>query len=382
MWRFIPFAFKNSMRNRRRTLLTILSISVSLFLLAMLMTVYIAFYHREAAPEQALRLATRHRVSLTFPLPEYYLARISQLPGVKHAYSASWYGGVYIDRKPLHNFPRFAVDPDGVFLVRPELQAPPDQLAAFQRERTAAAVGRTIADQLGFRLGQKITLQGDIYPGNLELTIRAIFEGENDGVMFFHRVYLQEGQPRGRQGWIGMVWSLAESPEAVPRLAAAIDEMFRNSPQQTKTESERGFYLSFLGMLGDVKLILVSISTAVTFAILLVAANTMAMSVRERIREVGVLKTLGFTTGTVLTMIVAEAAIIGLIGGLLGSLMAMGMSAAIGKMPLMFGADLRMRPAALLITLGVGCLIGVASSLAPALGASRMRITDALRHAG
>src|SRR2546426_35416 len=228
MFKYIPLAFKNSLRNRRRTLLTVLSVSVSLFLLGTLIAVYFAFYHREGPPEQALRTATRHRVSLVFPLPEYYAARINQVPGVKMVCRADWYGGVYIDRKPQHNFARFAVDADKIFAVRPELKMPADQREAFERERTAAAVGRTLADQLGFRLGQKITFQGDIYPGSLELTIRAIFDGENNAVFYFHRDYLQEGLSQARRGWTGIVWSMAESPEAVPRVAAAIDEMFRN----------------------------------------------------------------------------------------------------------------------------------------------------------
>ncbi len=382
MLKFIPFAFKNSVRNRRRTLLTVISVSVSLFLLGTLIAIYFAFYHREGPPEQALRAATRHRVSLTFPLPEYYAARVEQVPGVKMACRASWYGGVYIDRRPEHNFARFGIDANKIFPIRPELKVAPDQREAFERERTAAAVGRTLANQVPLRLGQKITLQGDIYPGSLELTIRAIFEGENDAVMYFHREYLEEGLPQARRGWTGMIMTMADSPEAVPRVAAAIDEMFRNSPQQTKTESERAFQLSFVSMLGNVKLILLSICAAIVFAILLVAANAMAMSVRERIKEVGVLKTLGFTTGKVLALIMAEAVFLSLVGGLIGNVLAAGLIGWIAKTPFFFVQGMRMPPAALAINLAMALLIGLASSLAPAWSAARMSITDALRHSG
>ena len=382
MWKFLPFALKNVWRNRRRTVLTVLSVSVSLFLLGTLIAIYFAFYHREGPPEEALRMATRHRVSLTFPLPEFYSARIRQVPGVTKVCRASWYGGVYIDRRPEHNFPRFAVDADQIFDIRPELKVAPDQRAAFERERTAAAVGRTLAGSAGFQLGQKITLRGDIYPGNLELTIRAIFEGDNDAVLYFRRDYLEEGLPQTRRGWTGIVWSMAASPGAVPRVAAAIDEMFRNSPQQTKTESERAFQLSFVSLLGNVKLILLSICSAVTFAILLVAANTMAMSVRERIREVGVLKTLGFTTGMVLAVIVGEAVLIALSGGLIGCLLSAGAIHWVAKTPVFFVQGMRMPAAALAINLGVALLIGLASSLAPAWNAARLPITEALRHTG
>jgi len=382
MWKYVPFAFKNSLRNRRRTLLTVLSVTVSLFLLATLITLYFAFYHRQGAPEQALRTATRHRVSLTFLMPEYYAARIQQIPGVKVTMRASWFGGVYVDRRPEHNFARFAVDADKLFDMRPELKVDPGQRQAFERERTAAAVGRTIVNQLGFRLGQKITLQGDIWPVNLELTIRAIFEGENDGVMYFRRDYLEESVSRERRGSTGMVYALTESPEAAPRVAAAIDEMFQNAPAQTKTESERAFQLSFVSMLGNIKLILFSISGAVTFAILLVAANTMAMSVRERIREVGVLKTLGFTTQAILAMLVAEAVLMALIGGLLGALLAFGAVEWMSRLPMFFVQGMRMPPAALAISLGMAFLIGIASSFVPAWNAARLPVTEALRHTG
>ncbi len=382
MWKYLPFTFKNSLRNRRRTLLTTLSVTVSLFLLGTLIAIYFAFYHREGPPEQALRTATRHRVSLTFPLPEYYAARIAQTPGVKLVCRASWYGGIYIDRRPEHNFARFGVDADRIFAVRPELKVDPAERAAFERQRTAAAVGRTLAEQLGLRLDQKITLVGDIYPGQLELTIRAIFGGENDAVMYFHREYLEEGLPPGRRGWTGIVWALTQSPEAVPRVSAAVDAMFRNASHQTKTESERAFQLSFVSFLGNVRLILLSISAAVAFAILLVGANTMAMSVRERIKEVGVLKTLGFSTGQVMAMMVAESVMLSLVGGLAGSLLAFAMVGWIGKMPVFFIQGMRMPPLALAISLAIAFVIGLASSVGPAWSAARLPITEALRHSG
>jgi putative ABC transport system permease protein len=382
MWKYVPFAYKNALRNKRRTALTILSVGGSLFLLATLIAIYAAFYHREETPEQALRLITRHRVSLTFSLPEYYAARVAQIPGVRMVARESWFGGVYIDHKSEHRFARFAADADKIFALRPEWKVNPEQRAAFERERTAAAVGRTIAEPLGLRIGQKIVLQGDIYPGNHELTIRAIFEGPDDNLLYMHRDYLEETLPQRRRGQTGFLTIMAESPEAVPRIAAAVDEMFRNSPQQTKTESERAFNLSFVSMIGNVKLIIFSISAAVMFAILLVAANTMAMSARERIAEVGVLKTLGFTPGKVVALIVGEAVILSLAAGVIGNALAAWMVAVIGKMPVFFIQGMKLPPAAVAITLGVGVLVGVASSLVPALSAARMPIPEALRHTG
>lgn len=385
MRKYIRFAFKNSLRNKRRTILTVASISVSLFLLGILIAVYHAFYFRAAPPEQALRLVMRNRVSLTFSIPEYYEPKIRQIAGVKEVVSRSWFGGLYIDNRAEHFFPRFGTDPERVFKVYPEMTVDPEQLKAFQSERTAAAIGKTLAEKQGLKLGQKITLKGDIYPVDLELTIRAIFEGtadSSDNVMYFHRKYVEEALPQARKGQVGTFAILAESAEAVPRIAREADEMFRNSDRQTKTDSERAFQLSFVAMLGNVKVFLMSICGAVVFTILLVSANTMAMSVRERIKEIGVLRTLGFTTDKVLAMIIAEAVIIAMLGGLLGCLMAFAVVHLMGSaFQVMFGT-LRMPPVVLLISLGVAFAIGLLSSVVPAYNASRVPITDALRHVG
>ncbi len=383
-WKYLSFALKNSLRNKRRTLLTVASISISLFLLGMLISVYHAFYYQEGAPDQALRLVTRNRVSLTFSLPEHYEQQIREVPGVRQLVPTSWFGGIYLDNRPENFFPRFATDPQRIFEVYREYKVLPEQLKAFQSERTAAAIGKSLAERLNLKLGQRVTLQGDIYPLDLELTIRAIFEADiagQDFVMYFHRSYLEEGLPEARRGTVGTFGLLAESAEAVPRVPRQIDDLFRNSDRQTKTETERAFQLGFVSMLGNVKLFLLSICGAVVFTILLVAANTMAMSVRERITEIGVLKTLGFTTGKVLSMIMAESIIISLVGGLLGCGLAFAASMALGQVPMMF-AGLSLPPVVVLISMSVALAIGILSSLVPALGATRLPITEALRHVG
>ena len=388
MRKYIPFAFKNSIRNKRRTILTILSISVSLFLLGMLFALYHAFYYRSGPPEQALRMVTRNRVSLTFSLPEYYGEKIRQVSGVKYLTTRTWFQGLYIDNRPEHFFPRFATDPEMIFQVYPEMKISPDELKAFQSERTAAAVGKSLAERHQFKIGQKITIKGDIYPVDLELTIRAIFEGTeqgSDGVLYFHRKYLEEGLPEARKGTVGTFVMIADSAEAVPGVCREVDEMFRNSDRQTKTESERAFFLSFVAQLGNVKLFLLSICGAVVFTILLVSSNTMAMSVRERIREIGVLKTLGFTTGKVLSMIIAESILIAMVGGAIGSILAFSVCQILNKIPsvrLVLFAGLIMPPSVLLISLSVAFAVGFLSSVFPAWNASRVPITDALRHAG
>jgi putative ABC transport system permease protein len=388
MGKYIPFAFKNSLRNKRRTILTILSISVSLFLLGMLFAMYHAFYYRQGPPQQALRMVTRNKVSLTFSLPEYYEQKIRQVPGVQEIASRTWFQGIYIDNRPEHFFPRFATDPESIFKVYPELKISPEQLRAFQAERTAAAIGKTVAEKQNLRLGQRITIKGDIYPVDMEFTIRAIFEGtegSSDNVLYFHRKYLEESLPQQRKGQVGTYAIMAESAEAIPGIAKQVDEMFRNSDRQTKTESERAFQLSFVAQLGNIKLFLLSICGAVVFTILLVSGNTMAMSVRERVKEIGVLKTLGFTNGKVLSMIIAESVIMAMTGGLIGCALAYLFCVAInqiGFVRLVFFAGITMPPSVLAVSLMVTFLIGFLSSVVPAANASRVPITDALRHAG
>jgi len=375
---------KNSWRNRRRTLLTILSVGVSLCLLGILMAIYHAFYFSEPNASQALRLVTRNKVSLAFPMPQSYREKIRQIPGVQEVGISQWFGGVYIDRRPEHMFARFAVEPDKIFTIHGEMTIPEDQKKAFQQERTACIAGRPLAEKYNWHLGERITLQGDIFPVTLELTLRGVFDhGDNPEVLYFSREYLEESLPLGRRGNAGTFNILARSTEDVPRIEKAVDEQFSNSPVQTKTETESAFSLSFVAFLGNIKAFLLSVCAAVTFTIVLVSANTIAMSVRERVREVGVLKTLGYTRGAILGIILGEAVTISLVGGVLGVGLATLLAGVVRHAPA-FILQLRMLtiglPVAALCLL-VAALIGLVSAFVPAFQASRISIMEALRKA-
>jgi len=375
---------KNSWRNRRRTLLTILSVGVSLCLLGILMAIYHAFYFSEPNASQALRLVTRNKVSLAFPMPQSYREKIRQIPGVQEVGISQWFGGVYIDRRPEHMFARFAVEPDKIFTIHGEMTIPEDQKKAFQQERTACIAGRPLAEKYNWHLGERITLQGDIFPVTLELTLRGVFEhADNPEVLYFSREYLEESLPLGRRGNAGTFNILARSTEDVPRIEKAVDEQFSNSPVQTKTETESAFSLSFVAFLGNIKAFLLSVCAAVTFTIVLVSANTIAMSVRERVREVGVLKTLGYTRGAILGIILGEAVTISLVGGVLGVGLATLLAGVVRHAPA-FILQLRMLtiglPVAALCLL-VAALIGLVSAFVPAFQASRISIMEALRKA-
>jgi putative ABC transport system permease protein len=386
MARYMSLIFKNAWRNRRRTSLTVASIGISLCLLGLLFAMYAAFYFAQPSPHQALRLVTRNRVSLTLALPVYYKEKIRALPGVRDVGMSQWFGGAYKDsRDPNNFFARLAAEPDKLFALYGEWTLPNDQKQAFLSQRTACLVGRKLADRLKLNLGDRVTLVGDIFPVTLELTVRAIFDSpDNSDVMYFNWKYLEESIPLVRRSVVGTFNILAASPEDVPRVARAVDDTFRNSPFETKTETEQQFGLSFLSFLGNVKLFLLSICGAVTFTILLVSANTMAMSVRERIREVGILKTIGFTTGDVLATILGEAVLISLAGGLVGVLLAAALCQGMRRGPMGFGMlqNLGIHPSTAAVCLALAVLIGLASALLPALAAARTTIVAAVRHEG
>jgi putative ABC transport system permease protein len=387
MFRYFSLAFKNSVRNKRRSILTISSIAVSLCLLGCLLAIYQALFLKQATPGQALRLVVRHRVSLAQPLPYSYEAQIKRVSGVRAVSVWNWFQGVYKDsRDPKNFFARFAVEPKPFMTIRTQMEMPEDQRHAFITDQSGCVVSKDLAEKLGFKLGQRITIKGDIYPVTLELTIVGIFEDPDaTNSLFFNQEYLRQLLPAGRRDMESVFAVLADNTDDVSRIAKQVDAMFENSPYPTKSESEQQFALSFVSFLGNIKLFLMSICGAVMFTILLVSGNTMAMSVRERIKEVGVLKTLGFTNEAILSIIIGEAATIGLIGGVVGVVLASVVTGVVGKAGETYFNQLH----ALSITPGVGAiclamalLIGVVSSFIPAFNAARTNILDSLRYAG
>jgi putative ABC transport system permease protein len=385
MLRYWPLVVKNALRNRRRSALTVLSVAASFCLLGVLMSMYHIFFLNPPSPDQALRLCVRNRISITNSLPASYEQRIRQINGVHEVTVFQYFGGSYKDSRDMKNyFARFAVEPEKYFAVSPHYLISYEQKRAFARERSACVVGRGIAKRLNFQVGDRITLVGDIFPVTLELTVRGIYDNLNDWGLLFNYEYLRESvaqRSRGQLDQVGMFMLRAESPEAVPRVIEAVDDMFANSPAETKTETERAFALGFLSYLGDVQLMLISVCAALTFTVLLVSANTMAMSVRERVREIGVLKTLGYTPQAVLGIMLSESMLIALAGGILGLGIAAVILSALRRVPVMF-VSLR----ALAIPVWVLCaslllamLVGVASSFVPAWNASRRPIVTCLR---
>jgi putative ABC transport system permease protein len=305
------------------------------------------------------------------------------MPGVLAVVPVSWFGGIYKDQKPENFFAQFGTDPEEFFKVYRDLEIPAEQVTAWQRDRQGVIVNDSLAKKYGWKLGDRIVLQGTIYPVNLELIVRGIFHSNPDNKsVYFNAKYVEEAVAffKGQAGTFSI---LAASPADVSKIASAVDDTFRNSPQPTKTESEKAFGLEFVAMMGNVKAFILSICSAVVFATLLVSANTMAMSIRERTREVAVLKTLGFTRRSVLGLFVSEAVALSLVGGFvgvgLGWLMVYGLTHSpqffsFFPMKVTFGIWL-----AAMLTSG---LVGLLSAAVPSYHASNINIVDGLRHIG
>ncbi len=361
-----------------------ISISFSLLLLTLMICIWRSFYVDQVAPEASRRLIIRDRVSLAFFLPAFYREKIRAVPGVNAVAPLTWFGGRYIDDRPQHFFAQMATDPEEYLKVASDKIIPPEQVKAWQHDRAGAIVDVTLADKYGWKLGDHVTLQANIFPTNLDLTIRGIYHRDPpQNALYFDAKYLEEAVPwfKGQAGWYA---AQIDAADHVAEASRTIDEMFHNAPLQTKTESEKAFQLGFVASLGNVKAFILSICGAVVFAIMLVSANTMAMSVRSRTREVAVLKTLGFTRRGVLSIFVSEAVALALAGGIVGVGIAIPVISVLTHRFLGVGIPLNMRVNAVTaaIALGAAVLLGLASGYFPAYRASRMNIVDALRHIG
>src|SRR6266536_69206 len=378
------FVTKSAFRNKRRSLLTVLSIMFSLVLLTLMMTIWRGFYIDKVTAQSAQRLITRHRVSLTNFMPVYYREKIRTVPGVVAVAPTQWFGGLYRDEKQENFFAQFATDPEEIFKVQTDFKIPDEQLAAWQHDQAGGVADSELAKKFGWKVGDRIVLKGTIFPMNLELTIRGIFTAPQPTMtVYFNRKYVEEavGFFKGSTGTFNI---LADSPDDVPKVASAVDGMFRNSPEPTKTESEKAFQLSFVNSLGNVKAFILSICFAVVFATLLVSANTMAMSIRERTREVAVLKTLGFTRQRILTLYVGEAVTVALLGGLFGGVLAAGLVFAMAHAPGMgfFFIGMRVTFPTFLLAVFVAGMVGLVSALFPAYHAAKIDIVEGMRYIG
>lgn len=313
--RFAKLVLKNILRNKLRTLLTLSSLVVSLFLIVTLATILTEF-ERGSGEANPSRVVTRHSVSLTFLLPMAHLQRIQSVEGVKSVMPFTWFGGIYQDEKNF--FANFAADPTKMREIYPEVKMSDAEWQAFAADRQGAIVGQKLVTLYGFTPGQRITLKSPIYNQDVEFVVRGVYTGSDEKTLFFHHEYLNELAPEWARDQAGLFSMLANSPEDVPRIGQAIDSMFVNSDAPTKTESEREFARSFEAMTGGIKQFLYAIMAAITFSLLLVMGNTMAMTVRERTREVGTLKAIGFKRYAIAALFVGESVLLAVVGAAIG----------------------------------------------------------------
>ena len=377
---------KNTMRHKLRTSLTILGLVVAIFSFGLLQTVINAWY---AGAEGASNttLVTRNKTSLVFPLPLSYQARIRAVPGVTGVGYANWFQGVYKD--PKNFFAQFAISGESYLDIYPDYLLPPEDRAAFLRDRKGAIVGRKLADQYGFKVGDVIPLKGTIYPGNWELVVRGIFDGKqtstNTATLFFHWDYVNETikklSPR-RANQIGVYVVQINQPENAAAISAAVDREFANSLAETLTETEKAFQLGFVSMSEAIVVAIRVVSFVVIVIIAAVMANTMAMSARERLGEYATLKALGFGPGFLALMIFGESLLLSAFGAALGILILFPFAAFLGKVMGTMFPVFEVTQLTVLQQMLAALVIGTIAAIAPTVRAIRVNIVEGLRSIG
>ena len=373
---------RNLLRNKRRTILTVLSIAIALILLAFLDLLLAAMSGVNSA--SANRLVVRNAISLTFSLPAAYQQRLAALEHVEGITIMNWFQGRYIDDRPENFFPRFGTDPETFLNVFPELELSPDEADAWLAERTAFIAGRALAEEQGWELGDVIAIEGNIYPVDIELTLRGIFtHPTNDAQerqIYFNWQYVEEAL--NNPGEMNTFYLLLDSPDNMNDTIVQAEAMFENSPDQVRAETEAAFFLSFLEMIGNVQFLFSAIGLAVIASIFLITVNTMAMAARERTTEVAVLRTLGFTRSRVLAIVLFESLSVGVLGAAIGLAVMPVVTSALSSVLESQGlamSGLRLGERTPTLVMGIGVSLGLAAGLVPALQAMNMKIVDGLR---
>ncbi len=379
--------FKNALRHKLRTLLTILGIAVAMVAFGLLRTVVTA-WNIGVEASRADRLITRHSVSFIFPLNYAYRDKIDRVPGVDIVSYANWFGGVYIDKTQF--FARMAIDADTYFSVYSEFLVHEDELADFRKERNACIVGEGIARQYNLKVGDLMPLEGDIYPGQWEFVIRGIYRGKNKNTdtsqMLFHWDYLNqrmEQEDPSRANEVGWYIIKIDDPDRAGEISAAIDAQFANSSAETKTETERAFQQGFVASTSAILTAMNVMSFLIVGIIMLVLANTMVMSARERTREFAVFKALGFSGGHLTGLIMGESVLISALGGGLGLLLIFPIVAGFEQaIPKGIFPVFQVEPITIILALSAVLFIGLAAGFVPVQRALTTRIIDGFRFVG
>jgi putative ABC transport system permease protein len=373
------FVVKNAFRNKRRAALCVLSVAASLFLLVALLVVLDAFTNPPEDAGSSLRIAVRNKVSLASPLPVRQRTIIEKIPGVEAVTALTFFGGKYKGEENTF-FAQFATEPDKLESVFGEAKVPPEQLAAWIANRSSALIGADTAKRYNLKIGDRIPLVGQVYPIDLDLTVAGIYKGTSDDRnVFFHHKYFDEllGDP----GTVGMWWVKARSADDVSIVIDKINAAFANTSAEVLAETERAFQMGFISMWANIKVLIGSICSVVVFALLLVSASTMSMAIRERLRELSVLKALGFRRHELFAFILAESFGLAAVGFLLGPGGAWLLFHSVDAGTLTNGLFpvLDVTPRILGLSAVVATTLGIVSSLAPAYAMSRLSVVDGLK---
>jgi putative ABC transport system permease protein len=377
--RYLPLLLANLTRRKVRTALTLGSFAVALFLFCLLVIIRGGFMQGVEAAG-ADRLLVINKVSLIQPLPISYRDRLLRVPGVKEATWANWFGGVYQDEKNF--FPQFAIDHQTYRSLYNEFVVPDDQWRAFLADKQGAIVGKVTAERYGFKIGDRVPIQGAGYPGDWQFNVVGIYTGtrpQDDLTQFWFRWdYLRDQAPPWAKDVVGWYTvRVAPGADAV-QVARAVDEAFGNSAWETRTQSESAFMASFVEQMGNIEFLMASIGAVVFFTLLLVTGNTMAIAVRERTGELAVLKTVGFSDRAVLALVLAESVVIALLGGgagiLLAQLFTLGGDPTRGML-----ASFYLPGWGVALGAGLSLLVGLLAGVIPAWSAMRLQVVEALR---
>ncbi len=368
----------NFWRKKIRTLLTLGSFAVAIFLFGLLAILRTAF-GVGVDVAGADRLVTVNRVSIIQPLPLSYRDRLLRIPGVTGVTHANWFGGVYQDERNF--FAQFAVDKETYRQMFNEFKIPDDQWQAFLNDREGAIVGEKLVSRFHWKIGDRIPIKGTIFQGTWDFNIRGIYHGSrpaDDTSQFWFRYdYLDERRTYGK-GLIGWYTIRISNPDDAVKIAKTVDEMFANSPFETKTETEKAFAAGWVRQLGNIEFLILSIGGVVFFTLLLVTGNTMAIAVRERLRELAVLKAVGFSDRFVLMLVIAESLLLAIIGGGLG-LVLVKLLTFRGDPTGGMLANFYLTNEAAIVGLALALTVGLLAGITPAVGAMRLKVVDALR---
>ena len=382
----LKLLLKNAFRHRLRTLLTMVGMIVAVCAFGLLRTIIDAWY-AGAEGTSSTRLVTRNAISLTFVLPLNYADRVRRVEGVTGVSWSNWFGGVYITERNF--FPQFAVEPASYLALYPEYILPEAEKKAFLLDRQGAVVGRKLANQYGWKVGDQIPLRGTIFPGTWTFTLRGIWDGvdarTDEAQMLFHWKLLSENlRARGGQNadHVGVYIVGIDEPNNAPLISQRIDSQFKNSLAETLTETEKAFQLGFVSMSEAILVAVNAVSYVIIVIIMAVMANTMMMTARERLAEYATLKALGFPPAFVVKLLFGESLVIGLGGGILGMLLTLPLAAAFAKavgtlFPVFVVSDTTM-----LLQLAASVTVGAIAAAWPAWKMSRIDIVNGLRHAG